>query len=457
VGEYRKEEVLNTVSHKLGHFVVGAAGGAIGSKEIETGALAGAFGAAGAEIFAECLSGFAAEQAQANIEQEILENGGITRARVDEIEREAAQDVARISKLLVASAAAVLELDVDLASQAADTALTHNWLAHINLFGKQPYNTEKLAKDVNEVVEYVQEQYEDYCEASAAIDNFVASTSEIAKAELADSDMHPIQREAIRIAIAQDCFEVFDPQLKPLEDHAGFNRDDTKLLFAAPMLALGGVQAGAPLVNVVKGVGKKVADKAVAGAKVARKGTAKVDVAATGSTAKAAAPKVVAPKPTTTRSGGKTSRLQVAPEGLAKGPDAAIFTPSKEQPWTMREGQEWKAKVVGRAQKTGTPGHATRSYREAIAEAKLEDTEKVFLNRGYKKATGEPVKPNRRPDVTVVKKDGTVNAVEVKSKTDKKTDLESRNIQAMGSIAAEKRGKIRVINPTSNNKNKGAE
>jgi hypothetical protein len=117
---------------------------------------------------------------------------------------------------------------------------------------------------------------------------------------------------------------------------------------------------------------------------------------------------------------------------------------SKEQPWKIREGQEWKEKIVGGAQKTGTPGHNVRSYREAISSAKQDDVQKVLLNRGYKKATGEPVAPNRRPDVTIVKKDGKVNSIEVPSKSDRYPELLRRNEEAMNQLPKEMQGKVRL-------------
>jgi hypothetical protein len=121
---------------------------------------------------------------------------------------------------------------------------------------------------------------------------------------------------------------------------------------------------------------------------------------------------------------------------------------SKDQPWTIRPGQEWKLKIFGKAQKTGTPGHATRSYREAIKEAKQVDTEKVYLNRGYRGITGEQVSINRRPDKTTVKMDGKVNVLEVKSKTDKDDLLLSRNQETMNQLPQHIQGSIFIKKPT---------
>jgi hypothetical protein len=114
---------------------------------------------------------------------------------------------------------------------------------------------------------------------------------------------------------------------------------------------------------------------------------------------------------------------------------------AKEQPWTIRPGQEWKGKVVGKAQKTGTPGHAGQSYKEAIKEAKKPDVEKVFLNRGIKKASDHPIgKPNTRPDVTIKTKDGKIHQREVPSKTDKDYLLEKRMDDATSRLPKQMRG-----------------
>jgi len=92
--------------------------------------------------------------------------------------------------------------------------------------------------------------------------------------------------------------------------------------------------------------------------------------------------------------------------------------------------KSWKKKIYGTAQKTGTPGHAFRAYRIAIQKAKDPNVKEVHLDHGYNRALGLPpktVQPNRRPDVTAVHKDGTVERFEVKSKTDVEEKLKRRN------------------------------
>ena len=85
-----------------------------------------------------------------------------------------------------------------------------------------------------------------------------------------------------------------------------------------------------------------------------------------------------------------------------------------------------------------------------MEQAQQADTTAVHLDHGYNRATGEKIKPNRRPDVTVVKENGTVNAYEVRSKTDKKEILQQRNEEAMAQLPETRRGEI-IIKPSNKN------
>ncbi|MEO8585041.1 MAG: Ig-like domain-containing protein, partial [Acidobacteriota bacterium] len=90
----------------------------------------------------------------------------------------------------------------------------------------------------------------------------------------------------------------------------------------------------------------------------------------------------------------------------------------------------YRSKIEGRAQKTGTPGHQFRTYREAIAEARNPDVVSVHMNHGYNR--GLQVDPatiasNRRPDVLSLYKDNSITRIEVQSKTDVPAILASRN------------------------------
>jgi hypothetical protein len=92
--------------------------------------------------------------------------------------------------------------------------------------------------------------------------------------------------------------------------------------------------------------------------------------------------------------------------------------------------KSWKLKIEGTAQKTGTPGHQFRTYREAIAEAKNPDVLSVHLDHGYNRGLDldpKTIQPNRRPDVLSVYNDNSVLRVEVQSRTDIPAVLRSRN------------------------------
>jgi hypothetical protein len=124
------------------------------------------------------------------------------------------------------------------------------------------------------------------------------------------------------------------------------------------------------------------------------------------------------------------------------------YTKHKEQPWVIRSGQEYKQKIDGKAQKTGTTGHEVRSYREAIKEAKKDEVEKVFVNRGYNRTIDPKIKPNNRPDVLVVRKNGKVDAIGVPSNSDSEKILRMRNKVALGKFSEERRGKIKIAEIT---------
>ena len=88
--------------------------------------------------------------------------------------------------------------------------------------------------------------------------------------------------------------------------------------------------------------------------------------------------------------------------------------------------------------------HARKTYRKAIREAKKDDTTAVLLNRGYNRLPEVQIKPNRRPDVLVVKKDGQINAHEVASKTDEVNILFDRNKEVRDKLPTKMKGEVTV-------------
>ncbi|MCA0370694.1 MAG: hypothetical protein LCH26_06295 [Proteobacteria bacterium] len=95
----------------------------------------------------------------------------------------------------------------------------------------------------------------------------------------------------------------------------------------------------------------------------------------------------------------------------------------------------WRSKIYGTAQKTKTKGHDVRSMRVAIEAAKDPNVLRVHMDHGVNRAVGltgdARIYSNRRPDVTIIKKDGTVDFIEVPSRTDDVDFLLSRIREAM--------------------------
>jgi hypothetical protein len=111
-------------------------------------------------------------------------------------------------------------------------------------------------------------------------------------------------------------------------------------------------------------------------------------------------------------------------------------------------------KIEGTAQKTGTPGHQFRTYREAIAEAKKPNVQRVHLDHGYNRGLdldAKTITPNRRPDVLSLYDDGTVMRIEVQSRTDIPSVLRSRNAVLDAQLKAQGFTPLppRVIRPTT--------
>ena len=131
--------------------------------------------------------------------------------------------------------------------------------------------------------------------------------------------------------------------------------------------------------------------------------------------------------------------------------DMVLQMATKDPEWNIRPGQEWKAKIYGKGQRTGTSGHATESYKEAIRAAKREDVTAVFLDRGISNRVlgvkkGDPayITPNRRPDITIVYKDGTIQQIEVGSKSDFRDALRARMRDTRSKLPKERRGDVDV-------------
>ena len=89
--------------------------------------------------------------------------------------------------------------------------------------------------------------------------------------------------------------------------------------------------------------------------------------------------------------------------------------------WQVR-----KAKIKGKAQVTKTPGHEIGSMRIAVEESKKSDVEVIYMDKSLKDVTSGEISSRKRPDVTVVRKDGRIITHEVKSKSQTKTELRDK-------------------------------
>jgi hypothetical protein len=90
-----------------------------------------------------------------------------------------------------------------------------------------------------------------------------------------------------------------------------------------------------------------------------------------------------------------------------------------------------------------TPGHWFAMKRKAVELAKLDDVEKVYLNKGLSNEI-PGARPNRRPDLMVKRKNGLIDQYEVPSKTDIPDKLLDRMNQNRD-ILGDKAGDINIL------------
>ncbi len=94
-----------------------------------------------------------------------------------------------------------------------------------------------------------------------------------------------------------------------------------------------------------------------------------------------------------------------------------------------------------------THGHDAAMDAEAFAMATSGDYEYVTIQRAWRTATGRVSPSSLIPDVIGVRRNGKVDAVEVRSRTDKERALRRRLRKGLRSLPPERRGKVRVIDP----------
>ncbi|MDR2723703.1 MAG: hypothetical protein LBB25_00655 [Holosporaceae bacterium] len=103
-------------------------------------------------------------------------------------------------------------------------------------------------------------------------------------------------------------------------------------------------------------------------------------------------------------------------------------------------GKEWKSKIHGKPQKTGTEGHDWQSMREAVKATKDPNVVRVHMDQTLSKVTEGQVTSRMRPDVSVVRKDGKINMVEVQSKSQRPKQLQTKIEKMQDMLPSEIRG-----------------
>jgi hypothetical protein len=109
----------------------------------------------------------------------------------------------------------------------------------------------------------------------------------------------------------------------------------------------------------------------------------------------------------------------------------------------------WKNKIIGNPQVTGTPGHAEQMNAIAEKYAKQTTVKFVYLDRQYRTITvmaGNKLTNQRRPDVVVEHMSGRLDVIEVRSKTDDPRDLTQRNLEVMQGLPKSMQGSVTVSN-----------
>jgi hypothetical protein len=82
---------------------------------------------------------------------------------------------------------------------------------------------------------------------------------------------------------------------------------------------------------------------------------------------------------------------------------------------------------------------------KALAMAVSGDYEYITIQRSWRTATGRVSESRRIPDIIGVRRDGRVDAYEVKSSTDKEKELSQRLREGMQSLPAKNRGQYEVL------------
>jgi hypothetical protein len=94
-----------------------------------------------------------------------------------------------------------------------------------------------------------------------------------------------------------------------------------------------------------------------------------------------------------------------------------------------------------------TEGHAERIDAEAATMAQTGDYETIFLQRSWRTATGRVGTSGDIPDIIGVRRTGTVDAFEVRSRSQTDAELTAKLNRGMSSLPSERQGIVGVLEP----------
>jgi hypothetical protein len=115
---------------------------------------------------------------------------------------------------------------------------------------------------------------------------------------------------------------------------------------------------------------------------------------------------------------------------------------------TFKDARGNPATLRGRSDSTSkTPGHDSTIAAEALEMVQSGKYEYVTMQRSWRTATGRVSDSGLIPDIMGVRRDGRVDALEVKSNSDKTDALRRRLRQGMNTSPPERRGRYDVLQP----------
>ena len=131
------------------------------------------------------------------------------------------------------------------------------------------------------------------------------------------------------------------------------------------------------------------------------------------------------------------------PSGHEGCPGDETAKPDDTQGGQIANGDKTKVILCNKPHTNGTEGHWETILDEVEEMKKTNKYSKIYVNKGLSNEV-PGAKPNRRPDIMGVRKDGLIDQVEVLSKTDSMSKLIER-MKDNAKILGDKAGKIKAV------------